>query len=277
MLPKEMYLPFTSSPQPRTIASIAGTPTDQLEISDQVVFVDNSLSTSNTIKMPSVGRARGLWYSVYKMNDDAKAVNIDATGDSVDEAGLESIQLTAQFHSIHLFSDGVKWHILSRHDANVDAGGEARTVDIIIPAANGKAGATAGWVNSGSDPGNISAASLPASQSASTYTIPIVGLQIGSVVNSYKVIGQIESGGNAVTLDADLRKLTTAAGDHTDASIGAITQVSKTADYKVEESKTLSAAETIALGESLYLLLTGTTAAATDIKISAVVVNVTIP
>jgi len=140
-----------------------------------------------------------------------------------------------------------------------------------VPAMIGKAGTTAGWVVGTANLGEVA---LPASQTGSTLVIPVTDLNIGDVVESFKVIAQIESAGNTVTLDADLRKLTNAAADPTDASIGAITQVSVTTDTAVASAKTLAAAETIASGESLYLLLTATTAASTDIRLLGVEVVV---
>jgi hypothetical protein len=147
----------------------------------------------------------------------------------------------------------------------------SRSTVRVIPASIGHAGAGAGFTNAG----NTGAALCPASQSAATFLVPITGLKIGDTVTAYKVSAQIESAGGTVTLDADLRKLTNAAGDPTDASIGAITQVSVTADTAVASSKTLSAAEVIASGETVYLLVTVTTAGSTDVQLLAVEVSVT--
>lgn len=147
-----------------------------------------------------------------------------------------------------------------------------RSETIFIPAGSGRAGAAAGFVNTGT---NLNEATVAASQTAGTFTIPISGLSLGDTIVSYKVIAQIESAGGAVTLDADLRKLTNAAGDPVDASIGAITQVAVTADTAVAASKTLATAEVIASGESPYLLLTATTAGSTDIRLLGIEVTVT--
>lgn len=139
----------------------------------------------------------------------------------------------------------------------------------LIPANTGKAGATAGWTTA-NDNGSTT---CPQSQTASTWIIPIMGLNVGDVITAFRVSGQIESGGNAVTLDADLRATTAAAADLTDASLGAITQISKTADYLINDSKTLATAETVTSGKSYYVLLTATTAAATDIALQGVQVT----
>lgn len=138
-----------------------------------------------------------------------------------------------------------------------------------FPANFGKAGATAGWTTAN----NTGVALCPASQTASTFTIALP-LKQGSIITSFKVSGQMESAGNTLTLDADLRATTAAAADLTDASVGAITQISKTADYLINDSKT-GLSHTVIAGNSYYVLFTATTAAATDIALQGVEVTVT--
>lgn len=136
-----------------------------------------------------------------------------------------------------------------------------------------KAGATAGWsVNAGA---NLYEATLPASQTGSTLVVPVVGLKIGWTVTAFKCVAQIESAGGTVTFDADLRKLTNAAGDPTDASLGTITQVSVTADTAVSSSHTLVTPEVLAASEWLYILIAATTAGSTDIRFLGCTVTVT--
>ncbi len=134
-----------------------------------------------------------------------------------------------------------------------------------------KLGTTAGWATRGAN--NIWHTTCPASQSGSTLVIP-VELRVGQTITAFKVVGQIESAGNTATLDADLRKVTTAADDLVDASVGAITQISVTADTAVATEKT-SLSDTVAATETFYVLLTATTAAATDIDLQGVTVTVT--
>lgn len=143
------------------------------------------------------------------------------------------------------------------------------TRTLYIAASNGVVGATAGWANPSAHTGftNAAVVGLPASQTASTWVVPVQGLIDGDTIVSYTVRGQIESAGNAATLDVDLRKLTVAAANVTDASIGAITQVSVTADAAVSSSKTLATAEVVAATEQFYFLVTGTTNASTDIQL----------
>lgn len=138
-----------------------------------------------------------------------------------------------------------------------------------INAISGAAGATAGWVVAGSNTGS---AKLPASQTASTLVVP-VNLKVGDTIRAFKVLGQIESAGNTATLNVSLRKLTTAAADLVDASIGAITQVSVTADTVVAAIKT-GLKEVVGDNESFYFLVTGTTAASTDIDLQGFVLTV---
>lgn len=141
---------------------------------------------------------------------------------------------------------------------------------VVIPSGLGNVGATAGWATNN----NTGNARLPASQTASTLCIPVPHLEVGSIVKSFKVNAQIESAGNTATLDASLRRLTAVAADPADASLGAITQVSATADTLVASSHTLATREVVVSGESLYVLVTGTTAASTDIQLVSVEVEV---
>lgn len=138
-----------------------------------------------------------------------------------------------------------------------------------FPANLGKVGATAGMTTA-NDTGTVK---CPASQTAATFTIPLQ-LKAGNVITAFAVSGQIESAGNTVTVDADLRATTAAEGDLTDASIGAITQISKTADYLINDSKT-GLSHTVISGNSYYVLITITTAASTDVDLQGAEVTVT--
>lgn len=138
-----------------------------------------------------------------------------------------------------------------------------------------KVGATAGFaVNAGDNLGLL--ATCPASQTASTLVVPIPGLKVGDTITSFHLVGQIESAGNAVTVDADLRKLTAAAADVTDASVGAIVQLSVTADTIMSSSNTNKASltEVVAADETFYVLITVTTGASTDVALQGVAITV---
>lgn len=145
---------------------------------------------------------------------------------------------------------------------------ERRSIVYHFPAALGNQGATGTWglVN------NTGVATVAASQTAATFCIPLKLMQ-GSIITAFKVSGQLESAGGIATLDADLRATTAAAADLTDASVGAITQISKTADYLIADSK-LALSHTVIPGNSYYVLVTVTTAAATDIALQGVEVTV---
>ncbi len=137
-----------------------------------------------------------------------------------------------------------------------------------------KAGTTAGWVvNAGNNLGTI--ATVPQSQTSSTLVIGIPGLHVGDTITGFAVYSSINSAGGAVTLDANLRKLTIAAGaTGTDASVGSITQVSVSAATASSASKT-GLTEVVTAGVAYYLLLTATTAASTTIELSQAEVTVT--
>lgn len=157
------------------------------------------------------------------------------------------------------------------------AGSVVRTSQKRIVSAAGcaKAGATAGFVVAAGD--NVALVTCPQSQTGSTLVVPITGMKVGDTITSFHLIGQIESGGNAVTVDAALRKMTAAAADVTDASVGAITQLSVTADTIMSESNTNKASLTEVVGadETFYVLITVTTGASTDVALHGVAVTVT--
>lgn len=140
--------------------------------------------------------------------------------------------------------------------------------------AGAKVGGAAGWVVAAAD--NVDLITCPAGQTASKLVIPLDGLRVGMGIMSFNLVGQIESGGNAVTVDADLRVHTAAAADVTDASVASITQLSVTADTIMGEAntrKTLTTVREVALGETYYIVVTATTGAATDIALQGAVVE----
>jgi hypothetical protein len=92
-----------------------------------------------------------------------------------------------------------------------------------------------------------------------------------------RIISGYSKVGGTVTVDADLRKMTAAAADVSDASVGAITQLSVTADTIMSASNTAKGAltEVVAADETFYVLLTATTGASTDIALQGVAITVT--
>ena len=135
-----------------------------------------------------------------------------------------------------------------------------------------KIGTTAGWtIQTNDDLGLI--ATCQASKTAATLAIPVPGLKIGDKITAFSVVGQIESAGNTVTLDADLRKHTAAAADVSDASVNTITQISVTADTIISSSRT-GLVEVVAADETFYVLLTATTGVLTDIALQGITITV---
>lgn len=140
----------------------------------------------------------------------------------------------------------------------------------IMPAGvHAKVGATSGWVVGAAD--NLSLATCPAGKTASTLVVPVAGLKLGNVITAFNLVGQIESGGNVATVDVQLRKLTAAAADVVDSLVASMTQLSVTADTAMTSANTSKSglSETVVEGAVYYLLITVTTAAATDIALQA--------
>ncbi len=139
---------------------------------------------------------------------------------------------------------------------------------IFFPASSGAQGTTGTW----SIANNTATAKCAASQTAATFIIPL-SFERGDTIVKYKVSGQMESAANDNKCAWDLRATTAAAGDLSDASIGAISQITKTADYKIiDESAALD--HVVITGNSYYLLTTATTAANTDIDFQGVEVTI---
>ena len=147
---------------------------------------------------------------------------------------------------------------------------------LVIPiCGNAKAGLTAGWVITGGT--NINHATLPASATNATLVIPIAGLEIGDTLTAVSIQGQIESAGASVTLVMSVRKITNAVADNTDAQLGTATTGALVADTLISSANlaVTGLTEVLAEGENVYVLLTGTTAAATDIDITGLIATVT--
>lgn len=165
---------------------------------------------------------------------------------------------------------------LTQTGAATFSGGIVQTGQQHIINTGAKVGATStiGWALGGGAVDTGLMATLAASATADTLVVPIMGLKVGDIITAFTVHGQIESAGNTATLDADLRAMTAAAGDSTDASVGAITQISVTADTLVSTSKS-ALTHTVLAGNGYYVLLTATTAASTDIQLVAISVTTT--
>lgn len=140
----------------------------------------------------------------------------------------------------------------------------------IILIRGAKVGATAGWVISAADNLGLMA-TLPASQTGSTLVIPFPNLRVGDTIRAFHLIGQVESGGQTVTIDCALRKITAAAADVVDAAVASMTQLALTADAILSAAntgKTLS--EVVIDGVTYYFLITVTNGSATDIALQGI-------
>ena len=112
-------------------------------------------------------------------------------------------------------------------------------------------------------------AALVASRTGKKCWIPLNMLKIGDEIISYKVLGRVTSSGNTVTVDAKIAKIAKV-GTVTNITGGAITQVSKSAAYTLDEECTLTTLETVATDYMYNIEIAGTTAATTTIKIVGV-------
>jgi len=138
-----------------------------------------------------------------------------------------------------------------------------------------KAATSSGWTVDAVD--SVCVSTLAQSLSTKALVVPVTGLKVGDTITGFHLIGQVESAGNNVTIDAALRKHTAAAADVADASVGAMTQVVVAADTILSASNTRKASlsEVVAADETFYVLITGTTGAATDIALQGVAIEIT--
>ena len=138
-----------------------------------------------------------------------------------------------------------------------------------------KVGATSGWViNAANNIGTM--ATLPAGQTNSTIVVPVNNIQIGDHITGFYPTGQVESAGNTATITCELRKLTSAAADLVDATVATTGAISFTADAvlgRITAPRDGIHIE-VADGQTYYFLITGTTAASTDIALQGVAVQV---
>lgn len=132
-----------------------------------------------------------------------------------------------------------------------------------IPAMLGEEGSVAGWDHQAAN--NTATIKLPAAKTASTFTLPIP-IEHGTIINGWSIHGRIGSGGNTATLDVELRATTGTAAAITDESICTMPQISKTADYLIDDSIECSTPEEVE-HKHYYILITGTTGAGTEIEL----------
>lgn len=154
-------------------------------------------------------------------------------------------------------------------DANLDAEKIILNAGVLS-----KAGTSSGWTTAAVD--SKSLATLAASLSSKVLVVPITGLKVGDKITGFHLIGQVESGGNNVTIDAALTRHTAAAADVTDTTVASMTQLVVAADTVLSKTNTRKAAldEVVAENTTHFLLITGTTTGSTDIALQGVAVEV---
>jgi hypothetical protein len=140
-----------------------------------------------------------------------------------------------------------------------------------------KLGSTgSGWVvNAAAD---LWSSTCPASQTSETLIIPVSGLHVGDIITGGNLVGQVESAGGSVQINIELRKLTAAAADLTDATVSDIVRATAiTADAILSVSNTTLGTmnETVGADETFYFLVTATTAGSTDIALQGAQLKVT--
>lgn len=139
-----------------------------------------------------------------------------------------------------------------------------------------KVGATSGWsVNAATNVATM--ALLPAGQTGATLVLPVDNLEIGDRIVGFYPMGQVESAGNTATLTINLRSLTSAAADVVDASVVTTGALNFTADTELGRIGTLAMDNLNIVVEdkqAFYFLITGTTAASTDVALLGVMMAV---
>ncbi len=286
------FLAFDASGDP---IAAAGTSADLGPVS---AFIDTLLVASDEAAA-LVTLTSGTFVPMNKGGDlnSTSPLVLDTDGNYFDVAGttgFSQITVAANTGLFMLQFDGV---LTMTDGANLDLGGvnittvagdrglffvtAADTVILLsfkhesrqrIINSGAKIGTTAGWTIQTNDNLGL-AASCQASRTAATLVIPVTGLTVGDKITAFSVVGQIESGGNTVTLDANLRKMTAATSNVTDASVGVITQISVTSDTIISSAK-IGLTEIVAANETFYILLTATTGVLTDIALQGITITV---
>lgn len=185
---------------------------------------------------------------------------------------------TGHFSSRQYFDQGGNWHS-NGSTVYIDGGSSMVRSGVVrqVGLARCKVGTTAGWtVNAANNIGTV--ATVAASQTNSTLVVPL-HVNVGETITAIGISASINSAGNTVTLDCNLRSLTPAAGaTATDASIASLTQISVTAATAVTPASLGSftgLTTTVVSGTQYYLLLTATTGASTTIELDQIEVTVT--
>lgn len=140
-----------------------------------------------------------------------------------------------------------------------------------LPAAGrSKAGATSGFVVAAAD--NKALVTCPASQTASTLVIPVPELRVGDKIKGFYSVGQLESVGGTVTFDAQLRVMKAIISGASDSLVGAMTQLSVTAETILSKDNTILEGldQMVAADENYYFLITVTTGSSCSVTLQGV-------
>lgn len=151
----------------------------------------------------------------------------------------------------------------------------------VIPADGGKAGTgTTGWVRATGATGgsDLVAITLAASLTDCKWNLPLRELVIGDRIRGVYLVGQVESAGNNVVINVDLRRMQYGTTDNADGSIKDRTLTTITADARLDESNSMVIVDDkgvlVQNGDLFYVCVKATTGALTDISLLGVVVVV---
>jgi len=192
--------------------------------------------------------------------NNAATLSVDDDNFTITESGDQTAILAFQTSGITTAT--TRTLTAQDQDGTIGLTGKSRTV---LYSGIGKVGAGAGWaVGAAANTGY--SGTVAASQTAGTFVMQVPYIGVGDTITGFYPIAQIESGGNTVTIDADLRTHVNVLTDPTDASVGAITQISKSADYAVGIADIKSGlSHTVLATNSYYILFTVTTGASCDV------------
>jgi hypothetical protein len=249
-----------------TIAADGSALADATAITKKITYVTAS-DNAKGVKFPTP--ATGDSFRVYNTVASKNLIVYPVSGGTINGGGADSPVTIYGKTGLSCFATSTSAFLCSALVAPTSR-------VIFIPGGVGNpAGHTGGavdWVTSSAK----GFATLAASATVASITIPVTGLQIGDTIVSFKVVGQFENTADdaGTIFDADLRLVTNAAAGGSDASLGTITQVAPDADAAITSSKTLGTAEVLASGEFPYVLIKATTGGSSDVELGGVEVTV---
>lgn len=117
---------------------------------------------------------------------------------------------------------------------------------------------------------------LAASQTDAKMIFHVPGLPVGSVVKGFNLVGQAESAGNNISMDASFAVATSVSTDVSEATHESMTRLSLTDDAVIGAANTekiFSEPRVLNEDENMYIILTVTTAASTDLALQGFVIE----